>query len=212
MDTVQFEFGEQVRHLRRPEWGIGSVTRAETITVEGVQCQRLRIRFPGAGVKVLNTAQAELERVVREEPVDGAPDVAHSERVRTWDDLTGHEWLAPVAQRKLEEAMVALPEAARDPFLAPRERLVRALKLYRFERTGRGLVEWAIAQTGLDDPLSRFNRHELENFFDRWAGEREEWLVRLLKEDRDIRSHVSDVLGSATPEARRIVRRIIGAG
>ena len=72
------------------------------------------------------------------------------------------EWLGEVAQRKVREVMVGLSERVRDPFRPVEERLRACLDLFRFDRTGRGLVEWAVAQSGLDDPLSRFTRHELD--------------------------------------------------
>ena len=80
--------------------------------------------------------------------------------------------MAPLASRKLQEVMLAIPERCRDPFRSVESRIQSALELYRYDNGGRGLVDWAVAQTGLDDPLSRFNRHELEAHFSRWSSER----------------------------------------
>ena len=130
--------------------------------------------------------------------------------VQKWDQMSKTDWIAPVAERKLEEAMVAITDDVRDPFVAPRERLVRAIGLYRFDRGGRGLVDWAVAQTGMADPLSRFNRHELEQFFDRWAGERDNWLSRLWQEAPEVHEHLRELLALMPGSARRTVERVIG--
>ncbi len=62
-----------------------------------------------------------------------------------------------------------------------------------------GVVEVDLLDTfgnavSIDDPLSKFNRHELEQFFERWALERDRNMVRLLKEShgtgRDIASMI----------------------
>ena len=136
MSIERFEFGDRVRHAKRPEWGIGSVMKVQE--VPGSPAQRLTVRFAGAGVKTLNTDHAELQRVV-DEPAsapdadDGTSSVAH------WDRVGQSEWLAPVAQKKIEEAMVSLPADARDAFATLADRLRFTLGLYRSNRGDRGL-------------------------------------------------------------------------
>ena len=56
-----FNNGMQVRHRARPEWGVGSVTRAETITRPNGRDQRLWIKFANAGLKTLLASVADLE-------------------------------------------------------------------------------------------------------------------------------------------------------
>jgi hypothetical protein len=209
MSEDRYAFGDRVRHAKRPEWGIGSVVKAEHGAVNGQNGQngqRLSVRFPGVGVKTFVTGHAELQRVtedVGEVHADGTSD----HPVRLWDRIADAEWLAPVAQRKIEEAMISLPSEARDPFRTAEQRLTYTLSLYRFDRTGRGLVDWAIAQTGLDDPLSRFNRHELEQYFDRWAFERDAHLGRVLQEFDGDPARLDALLAKAPPAARKAVRR-----
>ena len=207
MSDGRFEFGDRVRHAKRPEWGIGSVVKAETATSNGCGAQRISVRFPGVGVKVLNTAHASLQLVT--EPSLGA-DIAVDEGnpVQVWGRIRDAEWLAPVAQRKIEEAMISLPSEVRDPFNGIGHRLAVTAGLYRFERSGAGLIAWAVAQTGLDDPLSRFSRHELEQYFDRWAQEREAHLHRLLQEAGADSSAVRQVLSKGPAGAREAARRI----
>ena len=58
MDT--FEFGDQVRHPERPEWGVGTVSKVEVTPVGGTPTQRITVRFPNAGIKVLNFGQSQV--------------------------------------------------------------------------------------------------------------------------------------------------------
>jgi hypothetical protein len=207
MSEARFEFGDQVRHRKRPEWGIGAVIKAENVAVNGRMTQRLSVRFPGAGIKTLSTEHAELE-VVPRDAVEATPAADETHPVAKWDRLTESDWLSPVARRKVEEAMIKLPDVVSDPFRSLRQRVVDMLDLYRFDRSGRGLVDWAVAQTGLDDPLSRFNRHELEQFFDRWAYERDAHLARLLQELNADERELEELLNRVTARARDVVKRL----
>jgi len=212
----RFEFGDRVRHARRPEWGVGTVTRVEEIVgPPGTSGQRVHVRFPNEGVKTLNTTVAELEKVPAGSslPGDVPPEAPPGEKdpLAHWAERTEGDWLSSVAKKKVEEVMVALPERVRDPFASVRKRLQETIHLYRFERSGRSLVEWAIAQTGLDDPLSRFNRHELERYYDRWLIELDQHLSRTLAEVRSTRAAVDDVLRAAPPSFQRALQRINAA-
>lgn len=203
MSVQKFHYGDRVRHVKRPEWGIGAVMKAEDVADDGQPCQRLSIRFPNAGVKTLSTLQAELEPAPENGEVGGdEPSVAE------WGEIDKSEWLGPLAQRKIEEAMIRLPKEARDPFVSLVERLRFAVNLYRFDRSGRGLMDWAVAQSGLDDPLSKFTRHELEHLFDRWASEREAHLGRLLGEARDEPHVIDEIVAAAPSDAADVVRRL----
>jgi hypothetical protein len=205
MSKQGFAFGDRVRHAKRPEWGIGSVVKVEDAPVGGEPSQRVSVRFPNAGVKVLSTLHAELEHVA--EPDTASPNGEETSAVAVWDRVRESDWLAGVAERKIEEAMIALPLEVRDPFRSMRQRLESTLALYRFERTGRGLVDWAVAQTGLNDPLSRFNRHELEQFFDRWAFERDAHLARLVQDVESDKALLEELSAKAPPAARSALRR-----
>ena len=180
MSDERFAYGDRVRLAGRPEWGVGSVVKAEDLAVNGSITQSLSVRFAGVGVKRLNTAHADLCREAHVEPEEHA--VEHVNAVEVWGKMAESDWLAPLAQRKIEEAMISLPSQATDPFRTVRDRIEFALGLYRFARTGRGLIDWAVAQTGLEDPLTRFSRHELEQYHDRWAFERDAHLGRLVQE------------------------------
>ena len=204
MSDRKFGCGDRVRHTRRPEWGVGSVVKVEEISQNGRAAQRLAVRFPNGGLKTLSTAHAEIELVAAEggEPAPGQSAVAD------WQQLTEGDWLAPLARRRVGETMVALTAEARDPFNSMRQRLLVTLDLYRFGRSGRTLIDWAIAQSGLDDPLSHFTRHELEVLFDQWAAARDDHLHKLLGQARQEHQMLKELLASAPPAARDAVRRI----
>ncbi|MCH2135624.1 MAG: DUF3553 domain-containing protein [Phycisphaerales bacterium] len=195
-----FAFGDRLRHRDKPEWGVGTVTRAEAIVANGDPTWRVGVRFPNAGLKTLVASAAPLERVEDDEPT-GAPGAsAMADAQRHADD----ELLGPMAQKKLRDAMAVLPERCTDPFKTIEQRVELTLELYRFEASGGSLIDWAVAQTGLDDPLSHFNRHELEEFFERWALERDRQLVRLLKESHGNGRDVSRLI--PPPIAQRLKR------
>lgn len=208
MSAEKFTFGDRLRHPARPEWGVGTVVRAEDLPSNGRPVQRLAVRFPNAGLKTLNTAHASLERCAG----NAAPRLDDDrETVADLDGLHQSEWLAPVAQRRIQETMTALPGNVRDPFNSLEQRLALTMGLFRFERTGGSLIDWAVGQSGLDDPLGRFTRQELEQHFDRWAMERENHLRALLDEVGRDSASVTAALAKAPDAAREAVRRLTGS-
>jgi hypothetical protein len=108
----------------------------------------------------------------------------------------------------LRAALVDLPEPATDPFSTPRRRLEATLTLYRFTNQGGSLLDWAAMQTKLKDPLSEFNRHELEDCFRRFQLRLETHLKSLL---RDMRKQdpqgLAEVSRGASPVAQQAMRR-----
>jgi hypothetical protein len=214
MSDQKFVTGDRVRVAAKPEWGIGTITKVEIVNglkSNGHVPQRLSVRFPNGGIKTLVTGHADLQRVS-----DAADQFTTDESpsARYWDKVNESDWLGSMARRKIEEAMLTLPQDVRDPFNSLQKRLSLTLGLYRFDRSGRGLMDWAVAQTGLDDPLSRFTRHELEQKFERWVVERDSHLQKLLQEaqapGRD-RSIVATALKEAPPAAVNMVRRLISS-
>lgn len=205
-----FEFGDRVRLQRRPEWGIGSVVKVEAAMLNGTRSHSVSIRFANQGIKVLNTAVAEIE-LVSHEHVEALADAKAHPMVQ-WHKISENDWLAPIAQRKIQEVMVSLPENVRDAFCSIKQRLKQTLDLFRFERTGGSLIEWAIAQSGLDDPLSRFTRQELELLFDRWMTYRQDHLLKMLQEaSQDIefsRDEIASLVAAAPLSAQEAVRLV----
>ena len=204
--TVRIEFGDQVRHRNHPEWGTGSVAKAEDTVAGGKPSQKVTIRFPNAGIKVIQSVSGTLERV---DPEAVASDEASSaDRLEEIDRMSQDDLLAPVASRKLVEIMVAIPEPCRDPFRSLEGRIESTLALWRFDDGGSGLYDWAVMQTGLDDPLTRFNRHELEEHYKRWSHEREQHLKRLLQEAAASSIDLEPLLAKAPDVARRSLQRV----
>jgi len=194
-----YQVGERLRHRKRPEWGVGTITRIEPVRMGTRTDQRLWIRFSNAGSKAVLASVGELDRIVP----DGDGHTLADREAR-------HEggWLGEIARRRPEDAMTELPPEASDPFLALRKRLDFTFGLYRFEPVGGKLLDWAIAQTGLEDPLARFSRHELEQFFQRWAFNRDQHLARLVGESRGEPGVLQAATASAPPAAQRALRKI----
>jgi Protein of unknown function (DUF3553) len=220
---MPFTVGDKVRHRQRPEWGIGGVTKVETVTLKGQRDQRIWIRFPNAGLKTVLASVAELDRAeastVTRTGMAGAPVATAGASVVVGDDDTlvareaRHEggWLGEIAKRKPEDAMTSLAAAATDPFLSLERRLEFVLGLYRFEPVGRQLIDWAVAQSGLDDPLSRFNRHQLEAFFERWSYQRDIVLLRLVQEAKKnppAGLTIEERIAAAPSSAQKAFRRL----
>lgn len=201
--TTLFSFGDQVRHGARPEWGVGSVTKVQQHTANGEATQRVTVRFPNAGLKTLSTAHADLQPA----EADESTPIGEGETVKSLAENQNDGWLSDLTEKKIQEKMIELPIEVRDRFNTLERRLRRTLDLYRFDRSGRGIIEWAIAQTSMTDPMTRFNRHELEQFFDRWAQERDRHLGGLLAESRG-EVNVQRLLADAPPSAADAVRRL----
>ncbi|MBQ72842.1 MAG: hypothetical protein CMJ67_08040 [Planctomycetaceae bacterium] len=199
---LKYKPGERVRHPGKPEWGVGEVTKVELITRDGMPDRRVWIRFPSEGTKTVLSSVAGLELVEDSEE-------SGSDSGTMLDRQSSHEtgWLGQIAKNKPEDAMTSLPDRATDPFMPPRARLEFIYGLYRFNRNGGSLIEWAIAQSGLDDPMSRFNRHELEQFFDRWSWERDRTLARTLEECRKAGDPIDILIKQAPPAARRGLKK-----
>jgi len=93
-------------------------------------------------------------------------------------------WLGALADSNgnTEHELTALPETMTDPFGSIASRLVATLDSYRFSTEARCLLDWAVAQTGLDDPLTKYTRHELEEAFPRFTRQRDRHLQDLVRQ------------------------------
>ncbi len=195
MPTKDWSKGDSIVHSGKPEWGSGQVLSAENFVHEGKPAQRLTIRFDRAGTKTISTAFADLR------PASDMPRLLTSEHEEP-------DALAQVAlTANVEEMMTALPDRATDPFSGLRSRLTATLELYRFTETGGALLDWAATQTGLKDPLSRFNRHELEQWFGKFKIELDNHLRKLVRDARKEPGLLDSITSSATPAGRTALRR-----
>ncbi len=158
----KFSIADKVIHPGKPEWGVGTVATTSSIVHEGTPCQRLSIRFDRAGLKTITTAFVSLQ------PADAGDSVAR-QPARSAEPAhpaaVSKSTSFPTDPKQARAKMTALPEPATDPFSTPANRLRAILDCYRFQPTAGSLIDWAAAQSRLADPLSRFNRHELEEFF-----------------------------------------------
>jgi hypothetical protein len=198
MTEKQWNVGDRVIHASKPEWGAGVITAAEKSVHDGRPCQRLTVRFDRAGVRTLTTAFADLR------PADEAPSLAPTTES---DDQAG--WLNRLSADSPVEVLTRLPEAATDPFSSLASRLKASLDLYRFNDTGGSLLDWAAMQSGLKDPLARFNRHELEQIFRRFAAVRDEHFKKLAIEIKRREPAVfQQAMKSAAPAVQQALRRL----
>lgn len=194
MPPQAYAFGDRLTHAAKPEWGVGEVVAAQNVQQDGQACQRLQVRFERAGLKTLSTAVANL----RPAAAAGARTPAAAEPVDLSDPV---------------ETMCAVPEPARDPFATPAARLEATLDLYRYTPTGASLLDWAARQSGLADPLERFNRHELEAFFERFRFNLDGHLAKVVREVRvQDPQALQRIVAAAPAEARQAVKRLNGRG
>ncbi|MBI1337068.1 MAG: DUF3553 domain-containing protein [Phycisphaera sp.] len=180
--------GDTVYHVLRPEWGKGTVNQAARITHEGKPAQRVVITFANHGRVTLNTAIASL---VTQEPTPTVMNTPNTER--SFPSSAGHPsknapgsvgggWLGSLGEKSHDAAeLYRLPEAMTDPFASQESRLVATLSSYRFSTEPRSLIEWAVAQTHLDDPLSKYTRPVLEQGFYRFCRDRDNHLLDMVR-------------------------------
>jgi len=190
----EWKLGDRLVHAGCPEWGTGEVRGAQSVSQNGVRCQRLTIRFDRAGVKTISTAFADLRTR------DEVPETVSMQEER--------DPLAASSAVNHEEALARIPEDATDPFRTRKTRLQTTLGLYRFTSSGASLLDWAASQTGLKDPLSKFSRHELERQFDRFRANLDAHLKKLAFEMKKADpAGLAETVASAGPEAKQALRR-----
>lgn len=190
--------GDRVVHAAKPEWGIGEIISAESAGSTAVKdAQRLTIRFERAGTKAISTEFAELK------PPGNNP-LRH-----TTDSDEGKVFSFAPTPTELKEIMMRLPDEASDPFISLQKRFTSTLQLYRFSENSGLLLDWACMQTGLKDPLTRFNRHELEQWYQRFKMVLDDHLKKLAREVRKVDPKLIDSLSTnCSATAKQALRRI----
>ena len=195
-ETATFKHGDVVIHVARPEWGDGRVGQATTINHGGRPAQRLVIDFAHRGRVTLNTAVAQLVPKTTECSMSSTGSSTVIGRGQNGGWL---ESITPTSSD--QDTLIVLPEAMTDPFLTEAKRLRTTLDSFRFSTEARSLIDWAVSQTSLSDPLSHYTRHELEQAFARFTRDRDKLLfelVRMLKRQGRI-----DVLNDAKKHIRQ---------
>ncbi len=196
MPPQAFAFGDRLTHAAKPEWGVGEVVRAQGVTHEGKACQRLQVRFERAGLKTVSTAIADLRPA-------GAVEV---------DQPTGAV-TKTVDLSDPQEAMSRVPAGAMDPFASVAKRLEATLEWFTYTAEGGSLLDWASVQSGMADPMERFNRHELEAFFERFRFKLGAHLAELVRElRRQDPVELRRIMATAPAEGRAAVNRFHSRG
>jgi hypothetical protein len=201
MAITEWKLGDRLMHAGRPEWGIGEVRTAESLSQNGTRCQRLTVRFERGGVKTLSTAFADLR------PADQMPRLQELPPQEPAQNGTG--WLNKVEEGSIVDKMTRLPEEATDPFRSKTVRFQNALNLYRFTPIGGSLLDWASIQSGMKDPLSHFSRHELERLFGRFRANLDAHLKKLgLDLKREDPAGMAAAITAAPADAKVAVKRL----
>lgn len=207
MIEATYKKGDRVRHPSRPEWGVGVVNKIEVVTRDASTDLRVWVRFPSVGDKTLLASVAALEIIDDQ----GFGSGIHARPTVTDLDLAkGGGWLGAISKQSADNVMTALAGEATDPFASLRRRFEYSVQLYRFDGSPTRLVEWSIAQSGLDDPMARFNRQELEQLYKRWLFNLDAHVLKLLGELRREKSIIDQVLLTAPPLATKTIRRLQG--
>ena len=204
-----FAVGDRVVHPRRPEWGVGTVLVARSAGTGPDRSQRLTVNFTRHGKVTLDTRVAPLQLQAASLPPTpaassekrGRPSAApafrgdgnafqenlmssaSSSRSATASKSDSGGWLAALDKSTANShELWDLPDAMTNPFATLTDRLKATLQTYKYTTQPRPLMDWACAQTGLADPLSKYTRHELEQAFPRYARDRDQHLRELVKQ------------------------------
>jgi hypothetical protein len=204
----RYQFGDQVRHPKKPEWGTGSIVKIENLTMNGGVDQRLTVRFPNSGLKVLLASASDLQVIDLNGKAAAGGSLLDDHTLRAKESENESGWLGTLAKQKPVDVMTALPPQVSDPFSSIKRRLEFTVALYRFDTSPSRLIEWAVAQSGLNDPMTRFNRHELEQFFTKFAYERDLQLLRLCQEaNRAEPETVRQIFAKAPSTAQQVMKK-----
>jgi hypothetical protein len=219
MTQTSFAKGDTIVHTKRPEWGPGVVNDASLIDHEGQRAQRLIVKFANRGTVTLNTAIAELVQKDSTQTMATSSSITSSNSsssTRKAETSTGSGgWLGSLTKTDPAKALYSLPDSMNDPFISTSKRLEIMLDSYRFStdpRQPRLLLDWAIMQTGMADPLSKYSRQELEQAFPRFARDRDNLLldtVKQLKREGRLDMLAAALKSAKVPAAREALQRAL---
>ncbi len=202
----RYRAGDEVVHPSRPEWGTGIIRRTDAIVAADGGAQRLTVDFSNRGRVIINTEIAALL------PKEGTASMStHT------SSATSSGWIGTLEQASKNgptHELWNLPDAMTDPFTSVAQRLSATLDSFRFSTAPRSLIEWACAQTGLQDPLSKYTRQQLEQHFSRFARDRNLHLKQLVQQLK--RNGKQQVLRQARrtiryPEAQSVLDKALTA-
>ena len=203
LTTMTISFGDKVIHSTFPEWGSGAVIKVENTALQGEATARITVRFANVGLKSFVGNDLPLDVLQGDHAIPGDRELKRP-AIAEVEDLE-KSGLQQAVQQKLEDIMHAIPLACRDPFNSAEHRLRRTLDLYKYDMGGKGLMMWATAQTGMDDPLTRFNRTELEVYYKHYSHDLQLHLAKLLSEMHGENKLIKRLLSEAPQRAKRAV-------
>ena len=207
--TTEFYPNDQLQHPGKPEWGVGTVVSAQPLTHEGSPCQRLTVRFSGAGKKTINTAFAKLARIGEANQPEPKSTSRPARPLQAPPAPASPASSGPEPDKAaVIERLAQLPGALTDPFRDLESRLIETLECYRNQPDERGLLQWASIRSGLADPMSVLNRHELEEHFANHRIRLDRHLKSLLEEARRERLDTRPIIAGAPAGAQHAIRRI----
>lgn len=183
-NPTTFKIGDKVAHPKKPEWGTGVVVQAQPATHNGIQAQRLRVDFANKRNTTINTAIAPLVsgdaiNQTSIPPKGLGQDMSMSAEA----NKLGAGWLDQLEGSKPggKQQLWDLPDACNDPFSSDEEQLDATLDTFKYSTDPGPLFQWAVVQTGMDDPLSVHTRVELEQAFPRFTRDRDNRLFELVR-------------------------------
>jgi hypothetical protein len=186
---IPYKPDDQVINPNRPEWGLGQVLSIEPQpTGPGV---RVRVRFPGAGVKTLIIPPGRLSR-----PADL---VTAEHKLK---DKLGYANIHV-------DRLLCLREVIFDRLAGLNAQFAGLVEVYRFGDDPRAIFDWASRQLGELDPLSIFTADELGQHFALFQRRRDAALRDLLRQARlsNLEQKFGDLLeGVAGEPVRRRMR------
>jgi len=179
-----FKVGDKVAHPKKPEWGTGVVMQAQPATLNGIQAQRLRVDFANKRNTTINTAIAPL---VSGEAMNQSytPPKGFGQDMKMSTDASklGAGWLDQLEGNNGGKGELwDLPDACNDAFASDEQQLDATLDTFKFSTDPGPLFQWAVVQTGMDDPLSKHTRVELEQAFPRFTRDRDNRLFELVRQ------------------------------
>lgn len=185
-----FKVGDKVAHPKKPEWGTGTVMQAQPATHDGIQAQRLRVNFANKPNTTVNTAIAPLissdaakQATPLPKPNPLPKGLGQDMTMSTNTDKLGPGWLDQLEGKNGgKRELWDIPDACNDPFASDEEQLDATLDTFKYNTDPGPLFQWAVVQTGLDDPLSKHTRVELEQAFPRFARDRDNRLFELVRQ------------------------------
>lgn len=200
---MRFQIGDEVAHPKRPEWGEGHVRDIAAIKHEGVDAQRVTVDWSNHKRMTINTAIAPLTLCFRPAKDNKPNPLRQPSSVR----LDGHSletkpeeatvgagldaandadagWLQQMedADRGPHGELYDLPDPCIDPFATPESRLKATLETFRFSKEPRSLIDWAVMQTKLKDPLTKYTRSQMEQAFPRFERDRNQHLWQIVRD------------------------------